>query len=144
LIAEPTGSLRAWIDLALTDGGGAAVSPIETEAIASGLSEPESGATTEDGRELRNRLFAGTGVGFDVVVANARLSGLSTMQVLAQARAAALSVPFIVVRGFHGRRLHVFVGEPDGARLTSRIVDSAAFRDIVLTLGQEARRSRAA
>jgi hypothetical protein len=141
LIAEPTGSLRTWIDLALSDAPSVvakAGTPAPSALVATEVVD------AEDGREVRDRLFSASGPGVDVVVANARLPGLSTMQVLAQARAAGLSVPFIVVRGFHGRRLHIFVGEPDGARLTSRVVDATAFRDTVLALGQEARRSRAA
>lgn len=133
LVAEPTGSLRTWIDLALNasavSGAGLAAPPTEAEDV-------------NDGREVRDRLFSGRSV--DVVIANARLPELSTMQVLAQARAAGLGVPFIVVRGFHGRRLHLFVGEPDGARLTSRVVDATEFLDTVLVLAHESRRSRAA
>ncbi len=142
LVAEPTDSLRAWIDLALN-----APRPDATAGEPRLNAVPEADFRTEaedvsDGRQLRDRLFAGPGA--DVVIANARLPLLSTMQVLAQARAAALRVPFIVVRGFHGRRLHIFVGQPDGARLISRVVDATELRDTVLALARESRRSRAA
>ncbi len=143
LVAEPTDSIRTWIDLALhapvgTRGGAAG-------PRANGSANANAETTAEDvsdGRDVRDRLFAGPSV--DVVIANARLPVLSAMQVLAQARAAALSVPFIVIRGFHGRRLHIFVGQPDGARLTSRVVDATEFRDTVRALAHESRRCRAA
>lgn len=123
LLAEPAESIRTWMELALGDTLTAAVQVV-------------------DGDALRQSLLSGGSV--DVVIANARIPAPSALQVLAQARAIGVHVPFIVVRGFHGRGLHVFVGETDGSRLVSRVVSPDDFRATVSQLMNEAQRLRAA
>lgn len=118
LIAEPARDLAGWLDAAL---------------------EPSRARVTRvaTGGALQEALFGG---GFQVVVANARLNAPTALQVLAQSRAAGLGVPFVVVCGFAGALLQVYVGEPDGSSLVSRLVDERRFAEIVarLALGDDA------
>lgn len=102
LVAEPSAAAREWLAPIVRKVGGHMVE-------------------VETGLELQLAL---TRSSYDLVFTHARLSAPSGLQVLASARAAGSTVPFIVSTSFHQGSMRVFVSDQEGTVLSSRVLNA--------------------
>ncbi len=112
LVAEPNAGAREWLAPLIRELGARSVE-------------------VETGLELQLALARG---GYDLVLTHARLPAPSGLQVLATARAAGSTVPFIVITSFQQGSVRVFVSDQEGTVLSSRVLDADQLKALMAGL----------
>lgn len=120
LVAEPNVSAREWLAPLVREVGGHMIE-------------------VETGLELQLALARG---GYDLVVTHARLPTPSGLQVLASARAAGSTVPFIVITSFEQGSVRVFVSDQEGTVLSSRVLNAEQLTTLMAGLVPGAKSTR--